>query len=75
MLSKRGDVGIEALTKPRLEWYRGVLLLLQQRSKHPREMVVTPKASTSLLAFIFPSQVVTVLSKRGDVGIETPSAY
>jgi len=25
-------------------------LLLQQRSKHPREMVVTPKASISSLA-------------------------
>ena len=24
------------------------MLLLQQRSKHPREMVITPKASTSL---------------------------
>ena len=31
-----------------LEWYGGVFLLLQQRSKHPREMVITPKASTSL---------------------------
>jgi len=27
----------------------GVFLLLQQRSKHPREMVMTPKVSTSLL--------------------------
>ena len=35
-------------TKLRLEWYGGVFLLLQQRSKHPREMVITPKASTSL---------------------------
>ena len=26
------------------------MLLLQQRSKHPREMVITPKASTSLFA-------------------------
>jgi len=25
----------------------GGFLLLQQRSKHPREMVITPKASTS----------------------------
>ena len=36
-------------TKVRLDWYEGVFLLLQQRSKHPREMVITPKASTSLL--------------------------
>jgi len=27
----------------------GVFLLLQQPSKHPRDMVITPKASTSLL--------------------------
>jgi len=27
--------------------YGGVFLLLPQRSKHPREMVITPKASTS----------------------------
>jgi len=37
-------------TKLRLEWYGEVflLLLLQQRAKHPREMRITPKASTSL---------------------------
>ena len=28
-------------------FYGGVFLLLPQRSKHPREMVITPKASTS----------------------------
>ena len=28
--------------------YGGVFLLLQQRSKLPREMVITPEASTSL---------------------------
>jgi len=37
--------------RQRRSWYGGVflLLLLQQRSKHPREMVITPKASTSHL--------------------------
>jgi len=29
----------------------GVFLLLQQRSKHPREMIITPKASASHFAF------------------------
>jgi len=42
-----------SVTKLRLDWYGGVFLLLQQRSKHPREMVVTPKASSSLLALVF----------------------
>jgi len=50
----RSSVGrrFRSATKLRLYWYGGVflLLLLQQRSKHPREMVITPKASTSLLA-------------------------
>jgi len=47
----RSSVGrrVRSVTKLRLEWYGGVFLLLQQRSKHPREIVVTPKASTSLL--------------------------
>jgi len=27
-------------------------LLLQQRSKHPRGMVITPKASTSILVYL-----------------------
>jgi len=36
-------------TKVRMVW--GVFLLLQQRSKHPREMVTTPKASTLKLAW------------------------
>jgi len=30
--------------------YGGVFLLLQQRLKHPREMIITPKAATSSLA-------------------------
>ena len=30
--------------------YGGVFLLLPQRSKHPREMVITPKASTLIFA-------------------------
>jgi len=33
--------------KKRTEWYGGAFLLLQQRSKHLREMVITSKASTS----------------------------
>jgi len=47
----RSSVGrrFRSATKLRLEWYGGVFLLLQQRSKHPREMVITPKASTSLV--------------------------
>jgi len=46
----RSSVGrrVRSVTKLRLEWYGKVFLLLQQRSKHPREMVITPKASTSL---------------------------
>jgi len=48
----RSRVGrrFRSATKLRLEWYGGVflLLLLQQRSKHPREIVITSKASTSL---------------------------
>ena len=48
----RSSVGrqFRSATKQRLEWYGGVflLLLLQQHSKHPREIVITPKASTSL---------------------------
>jgi len=39
-----------------------IFFLLQERSKHPREMVVTPKASTSslvkaALALIHPLEV------------------
>jgi len=46
----RSSVGrrFRSVTKLRLEWYGGVFLLLQQRSKHPREIAITPKASTSL---------------------------
>ena len=46
----RSSVGrrFRSVTKLRLECgYGGVFLLLQQRSKHPQKMVVTPKASTS----------------------------
>jgi len=48
----RSSVGrrFRSVTKPWLEWYGGVFLLLQQRSKHPREMIITPKAST--LSFV-----------------------
>jgi len=54
----RSSVGrrYRSVTKLRLEWYGGVFLLLQQRSKHPREMVITPKASTSLLIPLFVSR-------------------
>jgi len=40
----RSSVGrrFRSVTKRRLDWYGGVILLLQQRSKHPPEMVVTP---------------------------------
>ena len=41
---------VSSVTKLRLEWYWGVFLLLQQRSKHPREVVITPKASTTHLS-------------------------
>ena len=46
----RSSVGrrFRSATKLKLEWYGGVFLLLQQRSKHPREMVITLKASISL---------------------------
>ena len=45
----RSSVGrrFRSATKLRFEWYGGDFLLLQQRSKHPREIVITPKASTS----------------------------
>jgi len=51
----RSSVGgrFRSVTKLKLEWYRGVFLLLQQRSKHPREMVIMPKASTSLFLICF----------------------
>jgi len=47
----QGSVGrkVRSVAKLRLEWYGRVVLLLQQRSKHLREMVITPKASTSNL--------------------------
>ena len=41
---------VTKLTKLRKGGYGGVFLFLQQRSKHPREMVITPKASTSLFS-------------------------
>jgi len=45
----RSSVGhrLRSVTKQRLEWCGGIFLLLQQRSKHLREMIVTAKASTS----------------------------
>jgi len=45
----RSSVGREArsVTKLRFDPYGGVFLFLQERSKHVREMVITPKASTS----------------------------
>ena len=43
---------LRSVTKLVLEWYWGVCLLLQQRSKHPREMFITPKASTSNLSIL-----------------------
>jgi len=41
----RSSVGrrFRSATKLRLEWYEGVFLLLQQRSKHPREIVKRPR--------------------------------
>jgi len=50
----RNSVGrrFRSVTKLRLEWYGGVFLLLQQHSKHPRETVITPKASTSQFPFV-----------------------
>ena len=50
----RSSVGrrFRSVTKLGLEWgYGGVFLLLQQRLKHPREVVLTPKAATSLFVF------------------------
>jgi len=38
---------VRSVAKLRLQKYGGVFLLLQKHSKHPREMVITPKASTS----------------------------
>jgi len=45
----RSSVGrrFRSATKLRLEWYGGVFVSLQQRSKHPREIVITPKDPTS----------------------------
>jgi len=39
---------VRSVAKLRLQRYGGAFLLLPQRSRRPREMVVTPKASTSL---------------------------
>jgi len=49
----RRSVGrrVGSVTRLRLAWYGGVFLLLQQRSKHPRELVRTPKASTSIFVW------------------------
>jgi len=38
--------------KLRLKLYEGVFVFLQQRSKHLREIVVTPKASTSIVVLL-----------------------
>jgi len=51
--SAQSSVGrrFRIVTKLRLEWYGGVFVLLQQRSKHPREIVITPEVSTSSFEF------------------------
>ena len=58
----RSSVGrrVRSATKLRLEWYGGVFLSLQQRSKHPRQMVITPQASTSRLGVELCSEGVVV---------------
>ena len=60
----RSSVGrrFRSVTKLRLEWYGVVFLLLQQRLKHPREMVITPTASTSLFVKLAPDLVSIVHS-------------
>ena len=56
-----------SVTKLRLEWvYGGDFLLLQQRSKHPREVVITPEASTPY--FLFPG----FMCNRHTRGATTP---
>jgi len=46
----RSSVGrqLRSVTILRLQWHGGVFLLLQQRPKHSREMVIMSKASTPL---------------------------
>jgi len=66
----RSSVGhrFRSATKLRLEWYGGVFLLLQQRSKHPREMVITSKASTShFIVNISPSPVISSSPTNAEV--------
>jgi len=62
----RSNVGrrFRSVTRLRLEWYGEVFLLLQQRSKHPREMVITPKASTSRLIGGLPQGADAVIQKN-----------
>jgi len=43
---------VRSVAKLRLEWYGEAFLLLQQCSKHPREIVMTPRASTSVFLYI-----------------------
>jgi len=49
----RSSVGhrVRSVAKLMLEWYVGVFVLLRQRSKHPRAVVITPKAATSNFFF------------------------
>jgi len=46
----------------------GVFLLLPQRSKHPREMVITPKASTSICVVFFAGVPGIATSQNGGSG-------
>jgi len=71
----RGSVGrrVRSMTKVRLKWHGGVIVLLQQRPKHPREMVITPKASTSnrmmcLFVFSLPGYTVRETAESGSGG-------
>ena len=50
----RSSVGrqLRSVTILRLQWHGGVFLLLQQRPKHSREMVIMSKASTPLYIYI-----------------------
>ena len=55
--------------------YRGVFLLLPQRSKHPREMVIMPKASTSNYAREGAGPRTHRASVQQDTHISLPDIY
>jgi len=67
---------VQSVAILRLERYGGVRLLLQQRSKHPREMILRPKASKSNLSlcllFVFGRLPLLVSSRGSKLAMKPP---